>query len=213
MKQRSRSGVTLLELILVLAAMTVVLAAAVLAVRKGQEQFERTVSNTVLDTQANRAINRIARHLSGAGLTTLLPTPDRPFGSSSLRFQRVVGWGASAPLWSTEAELLLRYEPGELDNGLDDDGDGAIDEGEVVWTRNRGEPDEESVVVVRSVREFLEGEEPDGNDTNGNGLEDERGFCFELLGGELIVRLSVVRRDPTGALNLRTLETSVALRN
>ena len=200
-------------MMLVLVTFTVVFGGAVTAIRFGQEQLQHSVSNTVLDSATNRALNQIARHLTGAGLTTLDPTPEAPFGSDSIRFERVEGWTAGAPVWSAEAELRFEYEPGEDDNGVDDDGDGLIDEGQVVWTRRRGEADEQSTVVVRSVAEFLEGEEEDGDDTNGNGLEDERGFCFELRGSELLVRLTVERLDPAGNRATRTLVTSVSIRN
>ena len=48
---------------------------------------------------------------------------------------------------------------------------------------------------------------------NGNGLVDERGLCFELVDGNLNIRLSLEGRDPDGFEILRTFQTSVWLRN
>ncbi len=213
MIRTKKSGFTIAEAMVVLALFTIVGAGAIIAMRGGQRHFERTVSNSIIDTKANRALNRVARRLTGAGHTTVSPIPDDRFGSTSMSFQEVVGWNAGTPIWSSDIEIRLEYEPSELNNGLDDDGDGLVDEGRVVQTENLGEADEISVVLVRGVCEYLEGETLNGADTNGNGLEDERGFCFALQGDEIIVRLSVMRLDPEGELATRTLETSVSLRN
>lgn len=213
MKMTDRSGLTLLETTIVMVLLSVVLGAAIMVLRQGQMNFDRTVSNAVVESAGNRALNRIARRLTGAGATTLFPVPEAPLGSSAVSFQEVEGWNAGAPVWSSDAEIRLEYEPRELDNDLDDDGDGLVDEGQVVQVENLGEADERRVVLVRGVREYLEGETADGFDENGNGLEDERGLSFQLDGNEMIVRLTLLRPDPQGAITMRTLQTSISLRN
>lgn len=213
MTRGRRAGFTLLEMTIALVMLVMLLGGAALVLTRGQGVFRRSMSDSAIDTGANRALNSIARRLTGAGATTLFPVPVAPAWSDSIGFQEVVGWNAGAALWSTDTELRLEYEPGELDNDLDDDGDGFVDECQVLQVENAGQPDERRVVLLRNVREFLEGEEPDGVDQNGNGLEDERGLCFELRGDALIVRLSAMRRDPEGEVTIRTLETAVAMRN
>ena len=213
MKMTDRSGLTLLETTIVMVLLSVVLGAAIMVLRQGQMNFDRTVSNAVVESAGNRALNRIARRLTGAGATTLFPVLEAPLGSSAVSFQEVEGWNAGAPVWSSDAEIRLEYEPRELDNDLDDDGDGLVDEGQVVQVENLGEADERRVVLVRGVREYLEGETADGFDENGNGLEDERGLSFQLDGNEMIVRLTLLRPDPQGAITMRTLQTSISLRN
>ena len=109
--------------------------------------------------------------------------------------------------------LELRYEDDEVDDGIDNDGDGVVDEGVLVLIQDWMGPTEQEVVLCHGVREFLEGETPNMLDDNGNGLIDERGFSVDLDGENLTFRLSLERVDASGNTVIRTLESSVWLRN
>ncbi|MEQ1892117.1 MAG: hypothetical protein ABL998_06210 [Planctomycetota bacterium] len=63
------------------------------------------------------------------------------------------------------------------------------------------------------MRELAEGELDDGDDDNGNGLVDEEGLSFERTGGRLVIRLSLESLDSNGNSLVRTVQTSVRLRN
>ena len=108
--------------------------------------------------------------------------------------------------------LSFEYEIGELDDGLDNNGNGLIDEGRLVLTENAGLTNDRRV-ITRWVAELLEGELDDGLDNNGNGLVDEPGFLVERIGESLIVRVTLQKRDAEGRLMTRTARTSVRLRN
>ena len=112
-------------------------------------------------------------------------------------------------------QIFLQPDPADPDNGLDDDGDGFVDECEVVLVENRGTADETRTVLVRRVQELLQGELPNGADDNGNGLVDERGFCIEQIsdGAGVTIRLTVLRRRPEGGIDTQTVGTTVWLRN
>ena len=66
-------------------------------------------------------------------------------------------------------------------------------------------------MLCKSVREFLEGEIPNGKDDNGNGRVDERGLCFVLEGEILRILLTLeqpgaprrVTRTASSALGMR----------
>ena len=88
---------------------------------------------------------------------------------------------------------------------------GLVDDGLLVLTRDVGGNDQR-IVLCRGVREYFEGEVGDGDDDNGNGLTDERGFHIQRVDGVLFVRLSLEESVPTGSV-VRTLETAVRLRN
>ncbi|MEW6071147.1 MAG: hypothetical protein AB1726_00950 [Planctomycetota bacterium] len=70
-----------------------------------------------------------------------------------------------------------------------------------------------AIVLSRGVRELLAGEMPNGVDDNGNGLIDEAGFCANLREDALDLRLTPECTDAEGRPILRTMETSVLLRN
>ena len=68
-------------------------------------------------------------------------------------------------------------------------------------------------VLCTDVSEFLEGEALDGDDDNGNGVTDERGFNIHREGDVLILRLSVESIGWDGQPLQRTVETGIRLRN
>jgi type II secretory pathway pseudopilin PulG len=203
---------TLVESMIAISILTIFLTAALLAAQKGQDAFRRNVHETTLHTKASRALNLIARRLQGARGSALLPDPF-PASSAWIGYEQASGWAGGAVVWSTDFEVRLVYASGEVDNGVDDNGDGLIDEGCVVITEDLGGPDQRQVIVATKVAELLQGELPNGVDDNGNGLDDERGLCFEVVGNELIIRVTVQGIDPEGRVTERTLQTSVGLRN
>lgn len=210
---RRSAGLSLIEVLFATALIGLVLGSVAMAARRGSAAFRRSAANAALDAHAARALQRIVRELAGARGATLLPTPDPPFGSAALEYQLALGHAGGDVLWSAPARLAAELEPGELDDGLDDDGDGLVDEHVVRMVRDVGLPGEQRVVLARGVRVLLEGELDNGADDNGNGLIDERGLSFDLVGGTLTVRLSVERLGPDGETMTRTLETSVMIRN
>jgi len=89
-----------------------------------------------------------------------------------------------------------------------------IDEKEIVLVRNAGLANQVESVLCGGVRELLHGETANMADDNGNGLIDEGGLSFALVGnGTVTIRLTLVARDPHGLLVARTVESSVHMRN
>ena len=115
--------------------------------------------------------------------------------------------------WSVPRALAFEYEPGEQDDGIDNDGDGLVDEGLLAWTANPAQPDEQRVILAHDLCEFLVGEDFNGADDNANGLTDEHGLSFSIAGDILTIRVSVQGLGPTQNLITKSAETSVFLRN
>jgi hypothetical protein len=107
----------------------------------------------------------------------------------------------------------LALEDGELDDGVDNNGNGLVDERKLLMTREPEGGEPLTSALAHGVRELAEGETANGLDDNGNGLKDEAGLSFERKNGRLIVRLSLEQRDGEGHLLVRSLQTSVRLRN
>lgn len=212
--RRRVRGMTLLEVVIAGALAAILLGGLLSATQRGQDAYRRSSANTGLDAKAGRVMDRLLRDLSAASFARLDPSdPVAPFGSERLQFDRPVSFTAGVPDWGERVELRWEREPNEIDNGLDDDGDGLIDEGLAVLVRDPGGPDEQRVVLARSVAEFLEGETANALDDNGNGLEDEPGLCFERRDDGLVVRLSVQALGPDRELMVRTVESTVTPRN
>ena len=109
--------------------------------------------------------------------------------------------------------IALELERVELDNGLDDNGNGLVDERMVVRIEDPGGPDERRKVICHDVSEYLAGEIPNGLDDNGNGLNDERGLSFVVLGDVLTIRLTLEAPGANENMLERTVQTSVRLLN
>ena len=212
-RQRRRAGFTLLEMVIVMSLLLILMAAGAMTAKHGNAAFRRNAANNSLDSKSARTLQRIVAAVRGASNGSLVPSPDPPFGSATLDFQHAVGYAAGAVVWGPTIRVALELAPGEVDNGVDDNGDGLIDEGIVVRVENPGELNERRIVLARGVREFLEGETPNGLDDNGNGLIDERGLSFDESRNLLTVWLSVERTGSEGEIMTRTLQTAIALRN
>jgi hypothetical protein len=157
-------------------------------------------------------LERISTALETAGNGVLLQAlPD--LAASTLNFQEPSGFAGGAVQWGPATRIALELEPGELDDGLDNDGDGFADEGRVVWTENPGLPTERRVVLGNGVSEYLQGETANAADDNGNGLLDERGLSFAAENEVLTVRLTCQRLDAGGRIMTKTVQTSVHLQN
>jgi prepilin-type N-terminal cleavage/methylation domain-containing protein len=208
---RSRAGFTLVELVIAAAVLLLLLSSAVMAARGGMGAFRATQDTSQAETRVRRGLDRAVLELLSAGASELLPDPTSAFGTDSLQFRRATGLAGTAVVWGETQQLAFAYAPGEADDGLDNDGNGLVDDGLLVLTRDPG-GDDQRVVLCRGVREFLEGELGNGADDNGNGILDEAGFNVRRVNDVLFVRLSVEEPVETGTI-VRTLETSVRLRN
>lgn len=211
---RGSAGFTLVETMIATTVMAVVLSAIGLTVMSGKDTFSQSVSSAVVESRAHRLLDRIVAELQWAGVATLPTEPTLPSGDDQIEFRSCTGFVGAAQAWSDRTFIALVADPDDPRDGLDNDSDGVIDEGQVVLTRDLGGPNEIQVVLGDGVALRLEGETANGLDDNGNGLVDEGGLSFVIDGDRrLIIRLTLEARDPRGQPLLRTVQTSVTMRN
>jgi len=174
------AGFTLVEVAITLVLVALLMSSAILAAKGGQGAFRATQNASDLETRARRALDRIATELLSVGEQELLPNPSGQFGTSDILFRRVRSWDGAVGdglngltiLWGDQNRLAFEQDMEETNDGTDEDGDGLVDEGRVVLTRDVG-GDERRVILCTGVRELLEGEIANGADDNGNGVVDE----------------------------------------
>ena len=208
----SRAGVTLLEITLGLTLFAIVSSAAVVAGRSGVGAFENTTRTADLEARLRRAVDRVALELVVSIQDELDPDPESDFGTSDLLFRPAVDLNGTEPVPGDFQRIALEMDSAELDDGIDNDGDGLVDEGQLVLIRDDGGADEVRVVLANGVAEMYEGEEANGVDDNGNGVIDEAGFNLQREDDVLVVRLCL-QKSSAGDITTRSLETSVRLRN
>lgn len=212
MKPQSRSGHTLVEVIIAVTLMAIFLGAVGLISMRTSDAFQEGSRAAALDTGLHRAVELIARELEDAGSDQIDPLPTAPLGTSSLDFKAVDSY-VDGIVWGPARRIAWEREPGELDDGLDNDGDSLIDEGRVVWCELPDQPDERRRVLVGGVMELDSGESANGADDDADGLIDERGLAFVMEGNVLRVQLSIQGVDEDGHVRTRSAGTSIYVQN
>jgi prepilin-type N-terminal cleavage/methylation domain-containing protein len=208
-----RTGLTLLELMFSMTIFSVVVAGVYGLLFTGVDTYGMGMTLTELERHTGRVLDQLADELSVSGKEKTSPHPVPPTSSSSLLFAPSAGYAAGNTQWAPSRSVTLEYDPEDPNDGVDNNGNGMIDECVVVLRTDVGEPTERRIELTRWVPEYLEGEIPNGLDDNGNGLVDERGLSFDLVGDVWTIRLSLERRDGKGRTLVHTVETSVTSRN
>jgi prepilin-type N-terminal cleavage/methylation domain-containing protein len=209
----ARAGFSLVEMLIVALILSLTLGVVGMVARSSDRAFQTGTTAADLELQVAQAMERIVVELRPAVLGTLAPQPLPTLGADGIQYLHALDFVAGEVVTSPLRRLAFEYAEGELDDGLDNNSNGLIDEGRVVLTEDLGGPLERRIVLTRWVAEHFEGELDNGLDDNGNGLEDERGFHVELVGETLFVRLTLERRDAQQRGLLRTGRTSTRLRN
>ena len=204
---------TLIELVIAMAMLGTFLGSLVLVLDRGSDAARAGMARQSVDGLARRTLDRMAAELVGAVADTLTPSASAPYGSSTLAFQRIGAYADGALQWGELVTFALALDDGELDDGKDNNGNGLVDERKLLMTREPEGGEALTSVIAHGVRELAEGEVSNGLDDNGNGLKDEAGLSFEHKSGRVIVRLSLEQCDMDGKHLVRTLQTSVRLRN
>ncbi len=208
-----RAGFSVLELTLALSILAGVMASLALLGSSGYSAYQGLSQASEVEADARRALDRAVSELSSLSVATMWQDPRTDLGTDVLDFQQVTGFAAGAATLGTPLRLAFEYDPGETDDGTDEDGDGLIDEGRLILTRNVGAGNEVRIVLCRDLREHAEGEVSNGADDNGNGVVDERGFNIHQEGDLLTIRLTVQALDAEQRSVVRTVQTSILLRN
>jgi hypothetical protein len=214
LRPKTRAGFTLVEAAIAASLLVLLMSSAVMAARSGMGAFRTTQDASDAGVRARRALDRMVFELISADTGSLVPlfdNLDNDLGTDTLQFAKVTGLNGDDPTLGTPCRLDFVYAPGELDDGIDNDGNGLVDDGMVVLTRDVG-GDEQQVVLCRGVSERLEGEAANGADDNGNGVIDEAGFNVHVENSVLVLRLSVEQPSENGTI-VRTMSAAVRLRN
>ena len=213
MAHQAERGTTLLELVVAVTILAGVLLVVFTMMRTGQDTFTYGVNLAATETRARQAVDEVVLLLVDSGASQLVPDLEVVTYSSSLEFRKNAGMSAGVIQWGPAHRVEYQQDPGDPEDGVDNDRDGLVDEGRLVWTRDVGEAGERSTVLAGSVAARLEGEVLNGADDNGNGMVDERGFCLRRSGNQITIYLSLQSWDGKFGLLEATVRTAVRLRN
>ena len=208
-------GTTLLEIVLGLTLFSAFAGSAFLAIDAASRSYRTETSVSHLEFLARKALDDVSERLRAADFASITPLPVIPPASaSSLDFQGSRGFVNGAVDWGPTERLAFESDPSDAEDGLDNDADGLVDEGRLVWIENPGLGGGRRTVLCSHVSASLEGElAGNGADDNDNGLIDERGFCVEFVGDRAIARITLERRDTAGRLMRWSSTRAVTPRN
>lgn len=156
MRTSSRAGFTLMELGIVMVLLVIVAVKAVMLFDIAAESQTEDTAQVALEDQARRTMDQIVFAVMGANRETLFPDPESPTYSEDVQYEVSLGVQAGAVVWGDPERIALGQgnqqvvwsqnpgEPderrvvwtnvvrpfleGELFNGIDDNGNGLIDE-------------------------------------------------------------------------------------
>ncbi len=211
---RQRGGFGLVEILISASIALLALGTIGLATSSNVNAFEAGNLRAGLIAKASQALERVVREVESADEASLTGVAAWPGVAVSTTFDvpATLTLSTGALTWSTH-RLELVFEPGEVDDGADNDGDGMVDEGQLVYTRAFGTPQAMPIVLATGVAEFAAGETFDGTDENGNGAIDERGLALSFDGTRLRIELCLERPDGKGGVVRATISTSATCRN
>ena len=162
--RRSRSGLTIVEAVVSVALLALVFSAFTLVVQAARRQQREGMQSLEIERTGNRVVDRIVGLLRYADATSFFPIAAPPLSSSTIGFQVVEGW-AGAPVVSGPQDLALSPDgrivwtldaglpteqsvglasgvpallEGESANGVDDNGNGLVDEPGLCFARSGG---------------------------------------------------------------------------
>ena len=184
--------------------------------QRGARLSEEGISAASAEGAARRAVDRVAGEIAGSQGASLPLPPAAQRGSSQIEFQRAEGYNAGNLVLSNERRILRVASAGDPDDGVDNDSDGLVDEGDLVLVPDTTDPDAPNIVLASGVAESTAGEiAGNGVDDNANGVVDEPGLCFVWDADALVVRILVTlqRVGSQGQVFTRTSETTVGVRN
>jgi Tfp pilus assembly protein PilW len=206
------SGMTLVEVAISLAVTAAAVLAAASAVNRSFSAWSDMSRTGDLERRDQNAMEVIVAAMSDAGKSTLSVAAP-PTGAFSMTFKTPTGFASDATTWSNQS--IVEWQPSASDpvNGVDNDGNGLIDDGVVVLRKNVGLSTESKTVLCRWIPYLAPNESANNADDNGDGLNDERGLSFKVVGSALTVRLSCKRKSRDGTMITTTSERTIALRN
>ncbi|MFT7484561.1 MAG: hypothetical protein ACI9F9_000401 [Candidatus Paceibacteria bacterium] len=194
--QLRTAGFTVIEMVIGLAILTLVMGNMVMLQNATSDSYESGVFGSVLEDGAESTMDRIALAIMSTSVDRLDEVLTAPSFVSSVEYEVVTDIVAGVPVIGVPERIEFTSATGQI-----------------LWTRDPGTPDEMQLTWTKHVPGLLEGEEANGIDDNGNGLDDEEGLAFNRNENQITVRLTLSRADSHGVVYTRTRSRRVTCRN
>lgn len=193
-----RAGFSVLELVIGTAILALIMGNIVMLQGATGDAYESGVFGSTLEEGADITMDRIALAIMSTSADRLDEVLTAPSFVSSIDYEVVTDVVEGVPVVGVPERI-------EFDTPT----------GRILWTRNPDEEDEMQLTWSKWVPEMLEGEgsAPNGEDDNGNGVQDEGGLAFNRDANQITVRLTLSRTDSHGVEYTRTRSRRITCRN
>jgi len=134
-KRVKSAAFTLIEIVIVMFLVTVLFLVLSLLVAKGQSHYHTGSALASLQAQSRRAVDEVAREVRETGEDVLFDAKGFPLVDGvtyhTVILRRNAGY-LGGIVWGEMIAYTFRYAQNELADGVDNDNDGLVDEGEIV---------------------------------------------------------------------------------
>ena len=192
----SRSGFSLIELMIALALLGIVVAKLTIVIDEARTSHGHQSASMAIEDRALYVLDKIAYAILGSDRDTLFPDNAMPTFTDRLNYKVSLGVEDGVVVWGEPEVIAL-----------------SADGTSVYWAENEGEVEERLITWANNVSELLENEILNNGDDNANGLSDESGLNFVLDGDSVTIRLTLRGEDSDGRVINHTVETVVTCRN
>ncbi|MEE8469357.1 MAG: hypothetical protein V3T22_12930, partial [Planctomycetota bacterium] len=132
-----RTGFTIVELALAMGVLGLALGLAGMITRTGSSAYRSAEAGRQLEQNLHRALDRVITELEATGSDFLHPIPTEGLAHNWIEYQHPILQGSDV-LPGPTSRLALEYETGEINDGIDNNGNGLVDEGVLVLVRDVG---------------------------------------------------------------------------
>lgn len=135
-QRKTRSGMSLVELMSALAVFTVISGAAYMFFSRAETAAGVRDSAAQAQQKARDHVDRIVLELGQSGLTC----PDWSFAADAVTFNKAIAFDGDSIVWSPAITYSLTPALGEALDGTDDNGNGLVDECYLQRTEDQTDP-------------------------------------------------------------------------
>ncbi len=204
MKVNSRSGFTLIEVLIASVIFALISINIAMVTRTGSQATANGIMHELLDSELDLTLDRIKFALMAASADNVYPQVSAPASNDRVEFSTSLG---------VETGVHVMGDPERIE-WLPTEGDS----GRVVWTQALGLPNERTIQWSKSVPTLQNKEVVNLGDDNFNGLVDEPGLAFHMQHAsdeemQVFITLTINKADSSGRLVPANRQVNITCRN
>lgn len=204
MKVNSRSGFTLIEVLIASVIFALISVNIAMVTRTGSQATANGIMRELLDSELDLTLDRIKLALMSASADNVYPQVSAPASNDRIDFSTSLGVQSGVHVMGDPERI--EWIPSEGDSGR------------VIWTQSLGLPNQRQIQWSKSVPTLQNKEVINLGDDNANGLVDEPGLAFHMQHAsdeemQVFITLTVTKTDSSGRIIPANRQVNITCRN